>query len=295
MTIVCLEDLVGATPLIRLRRIPGESTCSILAKLESTNPSGSVKDRPILNMIRRAEEREEISPGDTLIEATSGNTGITFAMTAALKGYRMILIIPEDMSREKRIMMAAYGAEMVLVSGGKGIEKARDLAKEMEEQGVGRVLDQFSNKDNPGAHYDGTGPEIWSDTSGTVTHFIGSMGTTGTVMGVSRYLKEKNPSIQIIGVQPVEGAQIPGLRRWLGGYVPHIYEPERVDDIIDVSQELAEETTRRMALEEGIFCGISSGGAVAAALRLSRRVENAVIATIICDRGDRYFSTDIYD
>ena len=278
-----------------LQRLTGASTCTILAKCESNNPSGSVKDRPVFNMISCAEKRGDIAPGDTLIEATSGNTGIAFAMAAALKGYRMILIMPEYINPQKRTTMTAYGAELVFVSECGEMEEARDLAKEMESQGVGRFLDQFSNKDNPESHYNQTGPAIWADSSQTITHFVCPMGTTGTIMGVSRYLKEKNPSIQIIGVQPVEGANIPGVRRWLGGYVPSIYESSRIDDIIDVSQELAEETARRMASEEGIFCGISTGGAVAASLRLSRRNENAVIATIICDRGDRYLGVGVYD
>ena len=290
-----LEDIVGNTPLVCLRRLPSEATCTILAKLEINNPTGSIKDRPILNMIQCAEEREEISPGQTLIEATSGNAGISLAMVATLKGYRTILVSPEDMCVENRIMMSVYGAELVLVSKQGGMEEARDLAKEMDNQRVGRFLDQFSNTDNSGAHYDYTGPEIWSDTNGAVTHFVSPMSTTGTIMGVSRYLKEQSSAIQIVGVQPVEGAQIPGIRRWRQTYIPRIFEPDRIDDIIDVSQELAEETTRRLALEEGIFCGISSGAAIAAAMSLSRRVENAIIVTMICDKGDRYLSTGIYD
>ncbi len=289
-----LEDFVGDTPLVRLQRLPGETGNLVLAKLEGNNPAGSVKDRPALNMIRQAEARGEIHPGDTLIEATSGNTGIALAMAAAIKGYRMVLIMPEHMSLERRAVMKAFGAEIVLVSRAEGMEGARDLAKAMEEKGEGRVLDQFSNPDNPAAHYQGTGPEIWRDTGGRVTHFVSAMGTTGTIMGTGRYLKERNPAVQIVGVQPAEGAQIPGIRRWPEAYLPEIYDASRVDRLLDVSQEEAEETTRALARREGIFCGVSSGGAVAAALRLSAEVDDAVIVTIICDRGDRYLSTGVF-
>ncbi len=289
-----IEAFVGNTPLVRLQRLPGETTNIILAKLEGNNPAGSVKDRPALSMIKHAEARGEIRPGDCLIEATSGNTGIALAMVAAIKGYRMILIMPESMSVERRAVMKAFGAEIILVSAEGGMEEARDLADEMEAQGKGKVLNQFSNPDNPRAHYEGTGPEIWRDTQGTITHFVSSMGTTGTIMGTSMFLKEKNPGIQIVGVQPKEGAKIPGIRRWPEAYLPKIYDPGRVDRILDVSQEEAEETTRLLAAKEGIFAGISSGGAVAAALSLSKTLENAVIVTIICDRGDRYLSTGVF-
>ena len=289
-----IEAFVGNTPLVRLQRLPGETTNIILAKLEGNNPAGSVKDRPALSMIKHAEARGEIRPGDCLIEATSGNTGIALAMVAAIKGYRMILIMPESMSVERRAVMKAFGAEIILVSAEGGMEEARDLADEMEAQGKGKVLNQFSNPDNPRAHYEGTGPEIWRDTQGTITHFVSSMGTTGTIMGTSMFLKEKNPGIQIVGVQPKEGAKIPGIRRWPEAYLPKIYDPGRVDRILDVSQEEAEETTRLLAAKEGILAGISSGGAVAAALSLSKTLENAVIVTIICDRGDRYLSTGVF-
>ncbi len=289
-----IEAFVGNTPLVRLQRLPGDTSNLVLAKLEGNNPAGSVKDRPALSMIKQAEARGEIRPGDRLIEATSGNTGIALAMVAAIKGYRMTLIMPENMSVERRAVMKAYGAEIILVSAEGGMEEARDLAEAMAERGEGKILNQFSNPDNPRAHYEGTGPEIWRDTFGTVTHFVSAMGTTGTIMGTSRFLKEKNPRIQIVGVQPSEGAKIPGIRRWPPAYLPKIYDPSRVDRILDVTQEAAEETTRRLAAEEGIFCGISSGGAVAAALRLSQEVENAVIVTIICDRGDRYLSTGVF-
>jgi cysteine synthase B len=289
-----LEDFVGNTPLVRLQRMHGKSTNTILAKLEGNNPAGSVKDRPALSMIRHAEKRGEIRPGDTLIEATSGNTGIALAMAAAIKGYHMVLIMPEHMSVERRATMKAFGAEIVLVTREASMEGARDLALQMQADGKGKVLDQFSNPDNPRAHYEGTGPEIWRDTAGAITHFVSSMGTTGTIMGTSRFLKEKNADIEIVGVQPEEGASIPGIRRWPEAYLPKIYSPENVDRIIDVSQQEAEETTRRLAREEGIFCGISSGGATAAALRLSQEVEHAVIVVIICDRGDRYLSTGVF-
>jgi len=289
-----IEDTVGNTPLVRLKRMPGETSNTILVKLEGNNPAGSVKDRPALSMIEQAEARGEIKPGDTLIEATSGNTGIALAMAAAMHGYRLILIMPEHLSIERRQTMRAFGAELQLVSQAAGMEGARDLAISMEKQGVGRILDQFSNPDNPAAHYRTTGPEIWRDTQGQITHFVSSMGTTGTIMGCSRYLKEQNPAIQIVGVQPDEGAQIPGIRKWAQAYVPKICDTSRVDHMIYVSQFNAEETTRRMAREEGIFAGISSGGALWAALQLSKEVENAVIVSIVCDRGDRYLSTGIF-
>jgi cysteine synthase B len=289
-----IEDYVGRTPLVRLQRLPGQTANALLVKLEGNNPAGSVKDRPALSMIRRAEARGDIRPGDTLIEATSGNTGIALAMAAAIKGYRMVLIMPENMTAERRAAMRAYGAELVLVSREEGMEGARDLAAQLEREGRGRVLDQFANPDNPEAHYEGTGPEIWEATRGTVTHFVSAMGTTGTIMGTARFLKEKNPGIRIIGVQPMEGASIPGIRRWPPEYLPKIFDRSRVDREIDVSQTEAEDTTRRLAREEGIFCGISSGGAVAAALRLSGEVTDAVIVAIICDRGDRYLSSGVF-
>jgi S-sulfo-L-cysteine synthase (O-acetyl-L-serine-dependent) len=289
-----LEDFVGNTPLVRLQRLPGQGSNQVLGKLEGNNPAGSVKDRPALSMIRRAEERGEIRPGDTLIEATSGNTGIALAMAAAIKGYRMILVMPEHMSLERRGLMRAFGAEILLTPREGSMEAAIDRARELEARGEGRILDQFGNPDNPRAHYEGTGPEIWRDTGGAVTHFVSSMGTTGTIMGTGRYLKEQNPKVQIVGVQPTEGSSIPGIRRWPEAYLPKIYRPERVDRIIDVSQAEAEETTRALAAQEGIFAGISSGGAVAAALRLSQEVEHAVIVAIVCDRGDRYLSTGVF-
>ncbi|MDH3310227.1 MAG: cysteine synthase CysM [Gammaproteobacteria bacterium] len=289
-----LEDFVGNTPLVQLTRLPGKTTNSILAKLEGNNPAGSVKDRPALSMIQHAEARGEIKPGDTLIEATSGNTGIALAMAATMKGYRMMLIMPEHLSLERRATMKAFGAELILVTQEEGMEGARDLADKMEREGKGRVLNQFSNPDNPRAHYEHTGPEIWRDTEGTITHFVSSMGTTGTIMGVSRFMKEKNPKIQIIGVQPSEGSQIPGIRAWPKEYLPKIYDAKRVDRIMEVTQAEAEDMTRRLAREEGLFCGISSGGATLAALRLSQEVKNAVIVTIICDRGDRYLSTKVF-
>ncbi|WP_297529466.1 cysteine synthase CysM [Thiohalobacter sp.] len=289
-----LEAFVGNTPLVRLQRLPGETSNVVLVKLEGNNPAGSVKDRPALSMIRHAEERGDIRPGDTLIEATSGNTGIALAMAAAIKGYRLILIMPENMSVERRQVMKAYGAEIMLVSREQSMEGARDLALQMQAEGKGKVLDQFSNRDNPLAHYETTGPEIWRDTGGAITHFVSSMGTTGTIMGTSRYLKERNQGVQVIGVQPTEGSSIPGIRRWPKAYLPRIYDPSRVDRIMEVDQQTAEDTTRALAAREGIFCGISSGGAVAAALRLSAQLENAVIVTIICDRGDRYLSTGVF-
>jgi S-sulfo-L-cysteine synthase (O-acetyl-L-serine-dependent) len=289
-----LEDFVGNTPLVRLQRLPGNTGNAILAKLEGNNPAGSVKDRPALSMIKHAEARREIKPGDTLIEATSGNTGIALAMAAAMKGYRMVLIMPEHMSAERRATMKAFGAEIILVPQSTGMEGARDLADKMQAAGEGRVLDQFANQDNPRAHYEGTGPEIWRDTDGKVTHFVSSMGTTGTIMGVSRFLKEKNPKIQIVGVQPSEGSCIPGIRKWPQAYLPKIFDSKQVDQVIEVSQQQAEETMHRLAREEGIFCGVSSGGATHAALQLSATLQNAVIVTIICDRGDRYISTGVF-
>jgi len=289
-----IESFVGNTPLVRLQRLPGDTGNVILAKLEGNNPAGSVKDRPALSMIRCAEARGDIQPGDRLIEATSGNTGIALAMAAAIKGYRMTLIMPDNMSAERRATMKAFGAEIILTPAAGSMEAAIDLARAMEARGEGKILDQFANPDNPRAHYEGTGPEIWRDTQGRVTHFVSSMGTTGTIMGTARYLKERNPAIQIIGVQPKDEAKIPGIRRWPEEYLPKIYDASLVDRILDVTQEEAESTTRELAAQEGIFAGISSGGAVAAALRLSREVENAVIAVIICDRGDRYLSTGVF-
>ncbi len=289
-----IENFVGNTPLVRLQRLPGKAGSTVLVKLEGNNPAGSVKDRPALSMIRRAEEAGRIRPGDTLIEPTSGNTGIALAMAAAIRGYRMILVMPEHMSIERRALMRAYGAEILLTPREASMEGAIDLAHMMVAEGRGVMLDQFSNPDNPLAHYEGTGPEIWRETGGAITHFVSSMGTTGTIMGVSRYLKEQNPAIRIVGVQPGEGACIPGIRRWPEAYLPKIYDPARVDRIIDVSQQAAEETTRALAAREGLFVGISSGGAVAAALMLLDEVDNAVIVTIACDRGDRYLSTDVF-
>ncbi|MBT9567506.1 MAG: cysteine synthase CysM [Thiobacillus sp.] len=289
-----IEDCVGNTPLVRLKRMPGETSNTVLVKLEGNNPAGSVKDRPALSMIDAAQQRGEIKPGDTLIEATSGNTGIALAMAAAMRGYKLILIMPEHLSIERRQTMRAFGAELELVSQQAGMEGARDLAVSMEKQGIGRILDQFSNPDNPAAHYRTTGPEIWRDTHGHITHFVSSMGTTGTIMGCSQYLKEQNPAIQIVGVQPDEGAQIPGIRKWSPDYIPKICDTSRVDHMVYVSQFNAEETTRRMAREEGIFAGISSGGALWAALQLSSTVENATIVSIVCDRGDRYLSTGVF-
>ncbi|KPG92653.1 cysteine synthase [Pseudomonas sp. RIT-PI-q] len=290
-----IADCVGNTPLVRLQRLPGATSNTLLLKLEGNNPAGSVKDRPALSMITRAELRGQIHVGDTLIEATSGNTGIALAMAAAIKGYKMILIMPDNSSAERKAAMTAYGAELILVTQEEGMEGARDLAQRMEAEGRGKVLDQFANGDNPEAHYTTTGPEIWRQTEGTITHFVSSMGTTGTIMGVSRYLKEQNENVQIIGLQPMEGSAIPGIRRWPQEYLPKIYQADRVDRIVDMAQSEAEDVTRRLAREEGIFCGVSSGGAVAAMLRLSQEVENAVIVAIICDRGDRYLSTGIFD
>ncbi|MCU7922331.1 MAG: cysteine synthase CysM [Candidatus Thiodiazotropha sp. (ex Dulcina madagascariensis)] len=289
-----IEDFVGNTPLVRLQRLAGDSANTLLVKLEGNNPAGSVKDRPALSMIRLAEARGTIARGDCLIEATSGNTGIALAMAAAIKGYRLILVMPENMSLERRAVMKAYGAELLLTPKAGSMEAAIDKARELEAAGEGVILDQFSNQDNPQSHFAGTGPEIWRESEGEVTHFVSAMGTTGTIMGCSAYFKSMNPAIEIVGVQPMEGASIPGIRRWPEAYLPKIYDASRVDRIIDVSQEDAEETTRRLAASEGIFAGISSGGAVAAALQLSTMVENAVIVTIICDRGDRYLSTDVF-
>ena len=289
-----LEDFVGNTPLVKLKRIPGSTSNTILAKLEGNNPAGSVKDRPALAMISKAESRGEIKPGDTLIEATSGNTGIALAMAAAMRGYKMILVMPENQSLERCQTMRAFGAELILTSKAGSMELARDTAEKLSVEGRGIVLDQSANPDNPLAHYEGTAPEIWRDTQGQVTHFISSMGTTGTIMGCSRYFKEVNPAIKIIGVQPEEGAQIPGIRKWPEAYLPKIYSSKNVDSLEYVSQPVAEELTRRLAREEGIFCGISSGGALAVALRISQQVENATIVFIVCDRGDRYLSTGVF-
>jgi cysteine synthase B len=289
-----IEDTVGRTPLVRLQRIPGQTTNTILGKLEGNNPAGSVKDRPAMNMIREAESRGAISPGATLIEATSGNTGIALAMAAAVKGYRLKLVMPSNQSEERKGAMRAYGAELIEVTPEQGMEGARDLALRLEAQGEGLVLNQFANPDNPGGHYATTGSEIWEQTQGEVTHFVSSMGTTGTIMGVSRFLKQQNPDIQIIGLQPTDGSQIPGIRRWPAAYLPDIYQAERVDRVMDISQSESEEMMRRLAKEEGIFAGVSSGGAVAAALRLSEELENATIVAIICDRGDRYLSTGVF-
>lgn len=289
-----IEAFVGNTPLVRLQRLPGASSNTYWVKLEGNNPAGSVKDRPALSMIQHAERRGEIKPGDRLIEATSGNTGIALAMAAAIKGYRMTLIMPDNMSAERRSSMAAYGAELILTPAENSMEGAIDLARKMEADGQGRILDQFSNPDNPRAHYEGTGPEIWRDTNGQITHFVSSMGTTGTIMGTSRFLKEQNSAIEVVGVQPKDDAKIPGIRRWPEEYLPKIYNPSQVDYILDVDQQQAEDTSRALATEEGIFAGISSGGAVAAALQLGEQLENKVIVAIICDRGDRYLSTGVF-
>ncbi|HVE51587.1 MAG TPA: cysteine synthase CysM [Casimicrobiaceae bacterium] len=289
-----LADTVGNTPLVRLQRLPGATSNVILGKMEGNNPAGSVKDRPALSMIVEAEKRGEIHPGDTLIEPTSGNTGIALAMVAAMRGYRMVLVMPESLSVERRVSMTAYGAELILTSKEGGMENARDVAEAMVREGKGRMLDQFANPDNPLAHYRGTGPELWEQTAGRITHFVSAMGTTGTIMGVSSYLKERNPSIQIVGAQPAEGATIPGIRKWPEAYMPRIFDAARVDRTEVVTQHDAEETTRKLASEEGIFCGISAGGACAVALRVSREVENATIVFVVCDRGDRYLSTGVY-
>ena len=293
-----LEDVIGKTPLVRLQRIPGadnhERGNVILAKLEGNNPAGSVKDRPAISMIRRAEERGDIRPGDTLIEATSGNTGIALAMAAAIRGYRMVLIMPEDLSIERAQTMKAFGAELILTPKSGGMEYARDLADQMVRDGKGTVLDQFANGDNPRIHYETTGPEIWTDTQGQITHFVSAMGTTGTITGTSRYLKEQNPAVRIVGAQPQDGSRIPGIRKWPEAYLPKIYEPSRVDELILVSQADAEDMARRLAREEGLFCGISAAGACWAALQLARTQRNATIVFIVCDRGDRYLSTGVF-
>jgi len=289
-----LDSTIGNTPLVHLQRLPGATTNVVLGKLEGNNPAGSVKDRPALSMIVEAEKRGDIRPGDTLIEATSGNTGIALAMVAAMKGYRMVLVMPDNQSLERRQSMRAFGAELLLTSKEGGMENARDVAERMRAQGKGTILDQFANPDNPLAHYRGTGPEIWRDTKGAITHFVSAMGTTGTIMGVSRYLKEQNPAITIIGAQPAEGSQIPGIRKWPEAYLPRIFDRRRVDRIEQVSQAEAEAMTRRLASEEGIFCGISAGGACAVALRISREVEHATILFVVCDRGDRYLSTGVF-
>lgn len=298
MQYLTIEDTIGNTPLVQIKRLDGEDSTRrnniILGKLEGNNPAGSVKDRPALSMIKHAEERGDIKPGDTLIEATSGNTGIALAMVAAMRGYKMILLMPENLSEERRQAMAAYGAKIVLTPKAGGMEYARDLAEQMQKNGEGVILDQFANRDNPRAHYEGTGPEIWRDTGGKITHFISAMGTTGTIIGVSEYLKEKNPDIKIIGVQPEEGSQIPGIRKWPEAYLPKIYEPGKVDQLEYVSQAVAEQMARRLAMEEGIFCGISAAGACEVALRISQTTENATIVFIICDRGDRYLSTGVF-
>ncbi|HNV88656.1 MAG TPA: cysteine synthase CysM [Methylotenera sp.] len=289
-----LDNFVGNTPLVKLQRMAGNTSNTILLKLEGNNPAGSVKDRPAYSMITRAEARGDIKPGDTLIEATSGNTGIALAMVAAMRGYKMLLVMPENQSVERRQSMKAYGAEFVLTPKEGSMELARDVALKLQAEGEGIVLDQFGNSDNPLAHYEGTGPEIWRDTAGKITHFVSSMGTTGTIMGVSRYLKEQNPNIKIIGVQPEEGSQIPGIRKWPVEYLPKIYDAKRVDELRYVNQKNAEDMTRKLATEEGIFAGISSGGALYTALQLSKEVENAVIVSIVCDRGDRYLSTGVF-
>ena len=289
-----IEDTIGNTPLVRLQRIPGDTSNLILGKLEGNNPAGSVKDRPAISMIREAEGRGEIAPGDTLIEATSGNTGIALAMAAAIKGYRIKLIMPANQSEERKGAMRAFGAELIDVSAEEGMEAARDLALAMQSQGQGLVLNQFANPDNPVGHFGSTGPEIWEQSGGRITHFISSMGTTGTIMGVSRFLKSQNPAIQIIGLQPTDGSQIPGIRRWPQAYLPEIYSADRVDRVMDIGQSESEVMMRRLAREEGIFAGVSSGGAVVAEMRLSAEVEHAVIVAIICDRGDRYLSTGVF-
>jgi cysteine synthase B len=290
-----IEDYIGNTPLVRLQRLPGNTTNAVLVKLEGNNPAGSVKDRPAMSLISRAEARGQIVPGATLIEATSGNTGIALAMAAAIKGYRMVLIMPSHMSAERKLAMRAYGAQLVEVTPEEGMEGARDLALKMQQEGEGTVLDQFGNPDNPEAHYRGTGPEIWRQTEGTISHFVSAMGTTGTIMGCSRYFKEQNPDIQVVGLEPVEGASIPGIRRWPESHMPRIYDASRVDRIIEIGQRESEQTMRALAAQEGILCGVSSGGAVAGALRLSQELEHAIIVTVICDRGDRYLSTGVFN
>jgi cysteine synthase B len=290
-----IESCIGNTPLVRLQRLNEGLSSTILLKLEGNNPAGSVKDRPAASMIALAEQRGQIRPGDTLIEATSGNTGIALAMVAAIKGYRMILVMPDNMTAERKAAMTAYGAELVLVTREQSMEGARDLADRMAAEGKGCVLNQFTNQDNPEAHYAGTGPEIWAQTQGSLTHFVSAMGTTGTIMGTARYLKEVNPAVEIVGLQPREGASIPGIRRWPEAYMPTIFNRSRIDRVIDIEQQEAEDTMRALARREGVFCGVSSGGAVAGALRLARETENAIIVTIICDRGDRYLSSGIFD
>lgn len=294
MDYLTIDQCIGNTRMVRLQRMPGNTSNTILAKLEGDNPAGSVKDRPALSMIAKAEARGDIAPGDRLIEATSGNTGIALAMVAAMKGYSMTLIMPDNATDERKWAMTAYGAELIEVSQSEGMEGARDLAQKMQQQGLGTVLDQFNNLDNPLSHYEGTGPEIWRDTQGTVTHFVSSMGTTGTIMGTSAFLKTQNPNIQIIGLQPEDGASIPGIRRWPQAYMPGIFDAAKVDQIMDISQVDAENAMRRLAREEGIFCGVSAGGSVAAALNISQQVENATIVAVICDRGDRYLSSGVY-
>jgi len=289
-----IDQCIGNTRLVRLQRMPGNTSNTILGKLEGDNPAGSVKDRPALSMISKAEARGDIKPGDRLIEATSGNTGIALAMVAAMKGYKMTLIMPDNATDERKWAMTAYGAELIEVSQSDGMEGARDLAQKMQQQGQGTVLDQFNNPDNPLSHFEGTGPEIWRDTQGTVTHFVSSMGTTGTIMGTSAFLKTQNPNIQIVGLQPEDGASIPGIRRWPAAYMPGIFDAAKVDQLMDISQVDAENAMRRLAREEGIFCGVSAGGSVAAALKISEQVENATIVAVICDRGDRYLSSGVY-
>ncbi len=295
ITFPTIESCIGNTPLVRLQRLPGDTSNTILAKLEGNNPAGSVKDRPAISMVKRAEQKGNIKPGDTLIEATSGNTGIALAMAAAIMGYPIILIMPDNATNERKQAMTAYGAELILVSKEEGMEGARDLALSMQEQGKGIVLDQFANADNPLAHYETTGPEIWQQTGGTITHFVSSMGTTGTITGTSRFLKEKNPDIQIVGLQPSDGASIPGIRRWPKEYIPSIYDDSYVDQVVDMGQQQAEDTMRALAKEEGIFSGVSSGGSIAAALDLSKSLSNAVIVAIVCDRGDRYLSSGVFE
>jgi len=294
MNFPTIEAFIGNTPLVRLQRMPGTECNTILAKLEGNNPAGSVKDRPAISMIQRAEARGDIKPGDSLIEATSGNTGIALAMAAAIKGYRLTLIMPENSTQERKASMLAYGAKLILVDQEQSMEGARDLAKQMEREGRGKVLDQFGNQDNPAAHYSGTGPEIWRQTEGKITHFVSSMGTTGTIVGTSRFLKEKNPNIQVIGLQPEDNARIPGIRRWPPAYMPTIFDDSNVDKVMNMSQQTAEQTMRAMARDEGIFCGVSSGGAIAAALEIASELNDAVIVAIVCDRGDRYLSSGVF-
>jgi len=293
-----IEDVIGQTPLVRLQRVPGEAVAArgnvILGKLEGNNPAGSVKDRPAMAMIRRAEERGEIHPGDTLIEATSGNTGIALAMAAAIRGYRMVLVMPEDLSIERAQTMRAYGAELILTPRSGGMEYARDLAEQMQREGKGRVLDQFANEDNPRVHFETTGPEIWRDTGGRITHFVSAMGTTGTITGVGRYLRQQKPGVRIVGAQPAEGSRIPGIRKWPEAYLPRIYDPKQVDELVLVSQADAEDMARRLAREEGLFAGISAAGAAWVAVQLARQLDDATIVFIVCDRGERYLSTGVF-